>query len=56
MFDEETTTVEADELTACCHALTTFHDLMECCKVCFREVINSEPPAMEVRLDVSHER
>lgn len=27
------------ELTTCCDAVTTFHDDVECCKVCFREVV-----------------
>lgn len=33
------TTTLVGELTACCSAATTFHDAVECCKVCFREVI-----------------
>lgn len=42
-MDDESTYVEEDGLTECCHALTTFHDDIECCKVCWREVINAEP-------------
>lgn len=40
MHDADCTTVEADGLTHCCRADTTFHDLTECCKVCWREVLN----------------
>ena len=40
----DTTSVNDQGLTKCCEALTTFHDSEECCKVCFKEIM--EPYAM----------
>jgi hypothetical protein len=35
----DTTSVDDQGLTKCCEALTTFHDSEECCKVCFKEIM-----------------
>ena len=40
----DTTSANENGLTKCCEALTTFHDSEECCKVCFKEIM--EPYAM----------
>ena len=40
----DTTSTNENGLTKCCEALTTFHDSEECCKVCFKEIM--EPYAM----------
>jgi len=44
---EDTTSINEDGLTKCCEALTTFealgHDSEECCKVCFKEIMEPYP-------------
>ena len=35
----DTTSANENGLTKCCEALTTFHDSEECCKVCFKEIM-----------------
>lgn len=49
-----TCTVDSEGLTSCCRAITTFHDLTECCKACYREVTNGEGPAAYVDLGEAH--
>jgi hypothetical protein len=39
----DTTSVNAEGLTICCDALTTFHDETECCKVCWKELMAPYP-------------
>jgi len=40
---DDTTSVDEDGLTKCCKALTTFHDSAECCKGCFKEIMEPYP-------------
>ena len=39
----DTTSANENGLTKCCEALTTFHDSEECCKVCFKEIMEPYP-------------
>ena len=39
----DTTSVDAEGLTVCCGALTTYHDETECCKICWKELMAPYP-------------